>query len=200
MWQNNSSQEIGTRVSNSLDLGWYTPKYCVGTYTPKKNHASLFPHSYLRGDSNDEFYSEHSPQQIIKNYVAQGEITYDAISMMAVTYLTDKDDFIIEGYHVTPEIVDRIYKKFGKEHVKAVFLVKYDEWKFIQDIHKSTTSNDWIIRKTKDKTTYGRIAKIIAEYSRYFEREAKKYGFKIFNMDNDFEKQLNTIEKNLESE
>jgi len=114
--------------------------------------------------------------------------------------LTDKDDFIVEGYQVTPEIVDRVFKKFGQEHIKAVFLVKYDEQKFIQDIHKSTTPNDWILRKTKNEDTYELIAKMIVGYSRYFEKEAKKYRFKIFNMDNEFENQLNAIEKDLKSE
>ena len=120
--------------------------------------------------------------------------------MMAETYLTDKDDFIVEGYQVTPEVVDRIFKKFGREHVKAVFLVKYDEQKFVQDIHKSTTPNDWILRKTKDEATFGKIAKMIAEYSSYFEQEAKKYGLQIFNMDEDFSKQLEIIEKSLKNE
>ena len=191
---------LAKRLAREYQISWIsadTLQNIVWAYTPKNNHASLFPHSYLRGESNDEFYSEHSPQQIIKNYIAQGETAYDAISMMAETYLTDNDDFIVEGYQVTPEIVDRIFKKFGKEHVKAVFLVKYDEQKFIQDIHKSTTPNDWIIRKTKNEATYGLIAKMIVEYSHYFEKEAKKYGFKIFNMDNEFENQLNAIEKDL---
>src|SRR3972149_9634388 len=98
----------------------------------------------------------------------------------------------IKGKNIR-ELSDRIFKKFGKEHAKAVFLVKYNEQKFIQDIHKSTTPNDWIIRKPKNKATYGRIAKMIAKYSNYFEKEAKKYGFKIFNMDNEFENQLNAI-------
>lgn len=194
---------LAKKLAQEYGISWIsadTLQNIVWAYTPREKHSSFFPHSYLRGESNDDFYAEHSPQQIIENYVAQGKTTYDAISMMAETYLIDKDDFIVEGYQVTPEIVDRVFKKFGKEHVKAVFLVKYDEQKFIQDIHKSTTQNDWIIRKTKDEATYRRIAKIIAEYSHYFENEAKKYGFKIFTMDNDFEKQLSIIEKDLKSE
>lgn len=194
---------LAKKLADKYRIPWIsadTLQNIVWAYTLKEKHSALFPHSYLRGESNDDFYSKHSSQQIIENYVAQGKTTYDAISMMAETYLTDKDDFIVEGYQVTPEIVDCIFKKFGKEHVKAVFLLKYDEQKFIQDIHKSTTPNDWIIRKTKDEATYGRIAKMIAEYSHYFENEAKKYGFKVFNMDNNFEKQLSTIEKDLKLE
>jgi len=194
---------LAKKLANKYRIPWVsadTLQNIVWAYTPKEKHAAFFPHSYLRGESNDEFYSKNSPQEIIKNYIAQGETTYDAISMMAETYLTDKDDFIVEGYQVTPEIVDRVFKKFGQEHIKAVFLVKHDEQKFIQDIHKSTTPNDWILRKTKNEDTYELIAKMIVGYSRYFEKEAKKYRFKIFNMDNEFENQLNAIEKDLKSE
>lgn len=193
---------LAKKLADKYQIPWIsadTLQNIVWAYTPKEKHSTLFPHSYLRGESNDDFYSEHSPQQIIENYVGQGKTTYNAINMMAETYLTDKDDFIVEGYQVTPEIVDTIFKKFDQEHIKAVFLVKYDEQKFIQDIHKSTTPNDWIIRKTKDESTYGKIAKMVAEYSRYFENEAKKYGFSVFNMDEDFDKQLDVVEKHLMS-
>ncbi len=194
---------LAKKLSDKYRIPWIsadTLQNIVWAYTPKEKHSTFFPHSYLRGDSNDEFYSQYSPQQIIENYIAQGKTTYDAISMMAETYLTDKDDFIVEGYQVTPEIVNTVFKKFDREHIKAVFLVKYDEQKFIQDIHKSTTPNDWIIRKTKDEATYGRIAKMISEYSHYFDTEAKKYEFNIFSMDEDFDKQLVTIENHLMSQ
>lgn len=193
---------LAKKIAQEYGISWISAdilQNIVRAYTPKEKHPALFPHSYLRRESNDDFYSEHSPQQIVENYIAQGKTTYDAISMTAETYLTDKDDFIVEGYQITPEIVDTIKKKFDREHIKAVFLVKYDEQKFIQDIHKSTTPNDWIIRKTKDESTYGKIAKMVAEYSRYFEKEAKKYGFSVFNMDEDFDKQLDVVEKHLMS-
>ena len=71
-----------------------------------------------------------------------------------------------------------------------MFLVKNDERQFVQDIHKSSTPNDWIIRKTKQEETFHKIAKMIAEYSKYFEKEAKKYKLPILEMDNNFEKQI----------
>lgn len=193
---------LAKRLAAKCHISWIsadTLENIVWAYTPEEKRPALFPHSSWRGDSNDEFYSEHSAEEIVRNYITQGQATYDAISMMAETYLTDEDDFIVEGYQVTPEIVDRIFKKFGHEHVKEVFLVRQDEQKFIQDIHKSTTPNDWVIRKTKDKATYGKIAAMIAKYSRYFENEAEKYGLKVFSMDEDFDQQLDVIEKHLKS-
>lgn len=110
--------------------------------------------------------------------------------MIAETQLIDKDSYIVEGYQVTPELVDEIIKKFGKEKIRAIFLVKHDETKFIEDIHKSSTPNDWIIRKTKEENTFFRIARMISGYSKYFESEAKKYNFTVLNMDQDFENQI----------
>lgn len=187
---------LAKELSKQLSIPWIsadTLQNIVWAYTPKEQRAALFPHSYLRGDNNDEFYTEHSSQQIIENYIAQGKITYAAIEMMAETYLTDKDDFIIEGYQVTPQVVERILKRFDTEHIKVVFLIKHDEQKFVQDLHKSTTPNDWVLRKTKNEATYKKIAKMVAEYSRYFEQEAKKCDLPLFQMDDDFEKRIEHI-------
>jgi len=193
---------LAKRLADKYRISWIsadTLENIVWAYTSEEKRPSLFPHSSSRGDSNDQFYSDHSAEEIVRNYIIQGETTYDAISMMAETYLTDKDDYIVEGFQVAPEIVDRIFKKFGQDHVRAVFLVRQDEQKFIQDIHKSTTPNDWVIQKTKDEATYGKISAMIAEYSRYFEMEAEKYGLRVFSMDEYFDQQLDAIENHLKS-
>lgn len=191
---------LAKKLSSKYGVPWIsadTLQNIIWAYTPKNGRSKLFPHTYLRDSSNDKFYSEHSAQQIVKNYIAQAKTSYEAIAMMAETYLTDEDNFIIEGYQVTPKIVNRIIKRFGPNHVKAAFLLKFNEEKFVKDIHKSTTPNDWILRKTKDKATFGRIAKMVTEYSRYFEKEAKKYHLPVFNMDEDFEKKLTLAERPL---
>lgn len=194
---------LAKALSKELSIPWIsadTLQNIVGAYVPESEHAALFPHSCLRGDDNDEFYAAHSAKEIVDSYITQGKTTYDAISMMAETYLTDKDDFIVEGYQVTPEIVDRIHKKFGTEHIKSVFLTKHDTDKFVEDVQKSTTPNDWILRKTKNPDTFQKIAEMVVEYSRYFEQEAEKYNFSVFQMDIDFEDKIQDIIQYLTAE
>lgn len=192
---------LAKKLSKEYSIPWIsadTLENIVAAYTPKEVKQESFPHSYLRGDSNDEFYSLHSAQSIVDGYVAQAKATYSAIGAIAESQVVDKDDYIIEGYQVTPEIVDIITKKLGKDNVKSVFLTKKDTEKFVQDVHKSTTPNDWILRKTKNEETFLRIAEMIALYSTYFESEAKKYGFSIIEMDSDFKAQLSLAIKHLE--
>lgn len=191
---------LAKTLSKKLGIPWIssdTLENIVSAYTPKERHPELFSHSYLRGDTNDEFYTHNTPEAIVQGYVEQSKATYDAISMMAETYLTDKDDFIVEGYQVTPEIVSRILKKFGSEHIRVAFLLKRDEEKMLQDFHKSTTPNDWILRKTKEEATFSKIARMIAVYSDYLEQEAKKYDLPLFDMDTDFNDSLERAIKHL---
>lgn len=187
---------LAKAMSKQLSIPWIsadTLQNIVWAYSPKEERPTLFPHSYLRGDSNDEFYDAHTTKQIVEGYIAQGKTTDDAVSMMAETYLIDKDDFIVEGYQVYPELVNRILKKFGKEHIKAVFLVRKNQEQFVQDVHKSNTPNDWILRKTKKEETFVKIAQMVVEYSNYFALEAKKYNLPIFHMDVDFEVKISEL-------
>lgn len=187
---------LAKTLSRELGIPWIsadTLQNIIWAYTPESKHAPLFPHTYLRGEDNDETYNSHTAKEIVENYISQGKTTYAAIEMMAETYLIDGDDFIVEGYQVSPEIVDGIYNKFGTEHIKAVFLIKHDIQKFVEDIHKSTTPNDWILRKTNDAATFQKIAEMVDEYSVYFEEEAKKYNLPVFQMDTDFEGKIKEI-------
>jgi 2-phosphoglycerate kinase len=151
-----------------------------------------FPSSYQRGKDNDERYSIYSSGEIIEAYRKQAKITYEAVDMFCICEITDGNDFIIEGYHIEPELVSKLSEKYpGK--IQGIFLGKTDTSKFVENIKKSSTANDWIIAKTKDEATYIKIADMICEYSRIFESEAKKYNFDFMNMDYAFEEKIQKI-------
>jgi 2-phosphoglycerate kinase len=184
---------LAKTLSQKRGISWIssdTLENLAWAYTSEEMRPLLFPHKYLRGDSNDEFYTHHSAEAIVQGYIEQSAAAYDAISMMVETYLTDEDDFIVEGYQVTPEIVGRIIDKFGDELVRVVFLIKRDEKGMLQDFHKSSTPNDWILRKTKDESTFVKIAHMIAIYSKRISEDAKKRHLPICEMDADFKKAI----------
>lgn len=88
-------------------------------------------------------------------------------------------------------------KKYGKQNVRAVFLTKFDENKFAKDVQKSTTPNDWLIVLTKKQETFVKVGKMVSLYSKYFEKEAKKFDLRIFNTDNHFTDQISSAIKYL---
>ncbi|HAU66469.1 MAG: hypothetical protein UT30_C0016G0005 [Candidatus Uhrbacteria bacterium GW2011_GWF2_39_13] len=163
----------------------YTSKY-----VSKEKLNKLYPHNASKGKTNDETYLFNTPKQIAKNYIQQAKASYDAIDMLSICEITDGNDYIIEGYHVTPQLADRLIKKHGHTHFQALFLLKKDIKKFVQDVEKSSTPNDWILAKTKKKETFYKIAEMISYYGKFFDKETKKYGFRSINMDKNFNDQL----------
>lgn len=161
-------------------------------YSTKKKFNELYPHTAMRGETNDETYLKYTPREIAKNYIKQAKATYDAIDMFCICEITDGNDYIIEGYHVTPELVSRLMKQYGADKVRVVFLTKKDEEAFVRDVAKSTTPNDWILKKTKKHTeTLSKIAKMVRVYSEWFEKEARKNGLMVVDTGHLFVEVLN---------
>ena len=173
----------------------------VKAYTPTKDLPKKFPYSYLRrkggARNNDEFYSTYSSSKIISVLKKEGEVVYPAIDMFLACEIADQNDYILEGYHIMPQFADRMIKKYGKRNVKAVFLGKFDAEKFAKDVYKSTTPNDWLLLITKKEETFVKVGKMVLEYSQQIQKQAEKYSLKMFDMDEDFNKQINNVIKYL---
>ncbi len=170
-------------------------------YVSSWEWAKKYPYSALRrkkgARDNDVFYSENSSEKIINLLTKEAKSVYKAIEMMVACQIADGDDFIIEGYQILPSFADKMIKKFGKENVRAVFLTKFDANKFAKDVHKSTTPNDWLIVLTKKQETFIKVGKMVSLYSRYFEKEAKRFGLGVFNTDTNFNDQISRAIKYL---
>ena len=183
---------LAKKLSKSRGIPWMstdTLQNVIKPYMNKADFSKKFPTSHQRGKSNDEKYSKYSMEEIIEAYQQQAKTVYEAIDMFTICEITDGNDFIVEGYHVEPELVADLNSKYPNK-VKSVFLIKSDEEKFVADIEKTTTPNDWIIARTDREATYKKIAKMICEYGKSFEKKSKKHGFKVLNMDDDFDNQI----------
>ena len=188
---------LAKKMSKKLGIPWIstdTLENIVGAYWTKEELVKNRPYSQLRrkdGDKhNDTFYNKYSTQKIISVLKGQARPIFKAIEMVVVCELTDGNDYIIEGYHIVPSVVARLVKKYGEKNVKTVFLTKTNALKFASNVKKSTTPNDWLLVLTKKEETFLKVGEMIAEYSKDFEVEAKKYGLKVFKMDNDFNKKI----------
>ena len=183
---------LAKKLSKAKGIPWVSTDTLQNVFLPylsKKDAAKLFPTSRQRGKSNDEKYNKFTSKEIISAYRKQAKTCFKAIDMFAVSEITDGNDYIIEGYHIEPEVAMNLQNKY-KGKIKSIFLGKTDEEKFIANIRKSSTPNDWIIARTKNQDTYKKIAKMICGYSKIFEKEAIKSKRRFLNMDDNFEMQI----------
>lgn len=194
---------LSKKILREFGIPWIsadTLQVVARKYMNKKDALKKFPWSAIRKatkKSNDVAYGEYTAKQIVKLYNVQAKATYDAIDMFSICEIEDGNNYVVEGYQVTPELANRLIKKYGSKNFKAAFLVRKNARKFIEDCKKSTTPNDWILENTKKPETYGKIANMITEYGAFFEKEAAKYGCKVFTMDENFHAQLDSIERYL---
>lgn len=60
----------------------------------------------------------------------------------------------------------------------------------MRDAKKSTTPNDWLLQKTEKEETFVKVGKMVVLFSKKFKKEAEKYGFMSYSMDEDFNGKL----------
>lgn len=195
---------LAKKMSKQTKIPWLssdTLDAITQEYTPAKNWKKKFPYSYLRRKvktrNNDYFYNTYSPTKIVSVLKQESKTVHKAIETVIACEIADRNNYIIEGYHILPSFAQNMIKKFGKNKVRAVFLTKLDENKFVEDVQKSTTPNDWLIVLTKKQGTFVKVGKMVSTYSKDFEREAKKFGLKVFNTDINFNGQINSAIKYL---
>lgn len=196
---------LAKKMSKQTKVPWLscdTLNAITQVLTPKEKWAKKFPYSFLRRKgmarkNNDIFYSVYSAKKIMNVLKKEAEAVYKAIDTVIACEIADGNDYIIEGYHIVPSFAHRMIKKYGKQNVRAIFLTKFDANKFAEDVHKSTTPNDWLIVLTKEQETFVKVGKMVSEYSKYFEKEAKKFGLQTFNTDTHFNNQISRTIKYL---
>jgi 2-phosphoglycerate kinase len=189
---------VAKKLAASLGVSWISADTLEGLakhFTSTKEFAKKFPINILRKktqNSNDLMYSKYTAEQIKKAYVEQAKSSWRVIETL-IDYLIGEDqDYIIEGYQIAPKFVARLQKRFCNT-IKCVFLTRHSVEIIIKDAKKSTAHNDWFITKTKDVTTYPKIALMLSKYGDYIKKEAKKYNFTSFNVDVDFTKTLDLV-------
>ncbi len=183
---------LAKHLFKSPGLPWVstdTLQNLIKPYIHENDWPLKFPASLMRCQDNDQKYAQYSSDQIIQAYQQQAQTLYEAIDMFVLSEITDSNDFIIEGYHITPELVAQLQSKYPGQ-IQSIFLIKTDELKFVENIHQSTTPNDWILARSKQPQTFTKIAKMICQFGKIFDRQAQKFNLKVINMDINFDKQL----------
>jgi hypothetical protein len=79
------------------------------------------------------------------------------------------------------------------DKVKVAYVIKTDVDKIREGFEKNNPKSDWLLKNTNRPETLDRAALMVSEYGKYFESEAEKYGFKVFNTGHEFDKALGDV-------
>ena len=185
---------LAKRLSKEIGVSWIsgdTVQNIVKLSVPEDEFSQKFPSSNHRTKSNDERFEKYTAQELTEQYCSQAQASQAALEALIETYLVDEDDFIIEGYQVTPIFVEKMIDRFTDEQIRSIFLIRSNAEQFVEDISHSSTPNDWIIKRTQHPNiVYPQIAEMVILYSEKIQQEAEKCSLKTMNVDQDFERKL----------
>ena len=194
--------KVAKALAKKTHIPWFPADYLgsvIFQYIPETERDAKFPLSAIRDidDTNDYRYSNYTAEQIVDFYYTQAEAVWSGLHAFIKYTAHDKQDFIIEGYQVTPELLSRIDEE-TKKSIKSVFLYKQDLKEIESGIKKNEDPGDWLLNgNTKDEETFSKVAKMINVFGVRTLDECEKYNVSVFNMDVNFDKKINEVVNSL---
>lgn len=188
---------LAKKLSEKLKIQYYAVddlRWSILSYLDPKQISEKLPFEKMYSNNNtDKFFNTYSADQILKAEITESGTLWPGSKALIAHLIACKRSCVIEGVQLLPDYISEIIEKHSASQFKVAYLLKTDENKLVLDLKKNRDETDWIISNTKNDDTYLKVANMVAHYSQYFQKEAGKYNFKCFNMDDNFETQLNKI-------
>lgn len=187
---------LAKKLSRELNIPWVSTdslELIAMRYTAEKDFSKIFPKSVIRKKtekSNDIMYNEFSVDQVVEAYIGQGKGLWPGIMSFIESENSYGHDYVLEGYHVLPELVSELQKDFP---ITSVFLGKEDFDKTLSGMMKNPQVHDWTVSQTKDPKTLELITNMVNIFSLRFKSEAEKYDLTYISTDDDFEKKISEL-------
>lgn len=178
---------LSRKLSKKLNVPYVSTdnlRLVIIPYFKGKEKAKGFPFiKMFDTSSTDDFFRKYSGKQQLSADLKEASSIWPGTKSLINHLLECKMDYIIEGVQLLPNLV----KEFkNNKNIKIVFLTKTDEKKICEGLLKNKNNSDWLLDNIKKEKTVSLAAKAFLEYGKYIQKEAEKYGFEVFNTEDDF--------------
>jgi 2-phosphoglycerate kinase len=193
---------LAEKISKEYGMSWLSTdalESIAHQYTPENDRATLFPKSEMRkktNRNNDELYEKYSVEEILESYEQQAKATGKAITSIVEYAIKDDWSYVIEGYHITPELISQI-ETTHQNQISSVILINTNTGDLIERSRSSTTKNDWVRDGTKNNETYEKVGAMISLYSERLLKEAQKHDVKVVDMGDSFDTRFDEVFQSL---
>lgn len=188
---------VARKLATKSHIPWFPADYLgavVLQYISPGECTLKFPLRTIHDQdpSNDFLYANYSPEEIVGFYKTQAEATWQGLKAFIEYAATDEQDFILEGYQIRPELLSELGTEI-KEKTRPTFLYKTNVAEIEAGFKKNISPGDWLMTKTKEESTFNKVASMVALYGEKTKSEAEKYAMPVFNMDENFEEKVKRV-------
>jgi len=156
-------------------------------YLPKSELKTKMPFDYIKG-------SEYClAKESLKAEIIESKTMWPGIKALICQMYLCKQDCILEGVHLLPELVQQLKKEKCWKNIKIIYLIKKDSNKIIDGFSKNRNEFDWAQSCLQDKVKLFYLAEMVRLKSLHIDKQAKKYKFKTINTDTDFDIKINKL-------
>lgn len=134
-----------------------------------------------------------TPKQLLAAEIKDAKTLWPGVKRLIQSCLKWKHDYVIEGVHLLPQLVAELKKMPEWKQIKVVYLIKRDKDKIIAGFKQSDPETDWLVRCIKSDDDWQTYAEMVMVKAEYMEKEAKKFGFKVVNTENNFKKTITSL-------
>jgi 2-phosphoglycerate kinase len=193
---------LAEALAKRLSFPYFTLDHvtsAISPYISEHEYATKLPLRVARQEtdfSNDVFYAKYSAEQTVDIYLRQAETFWPGVENFIKYAVRDGHDLILEGWQILPRLLREVITPENRDEIKAIFLYKLDVGRIVSGLKASTARHDWVVRNTREESTFLAIAKMISHFGGRIEKEAGEYDFRGVNTDSNFEQ---TIEEALAS-
>ena len=195
--------KVAKELAKKTHIPWFPADYLgsvVFQYITDDEKDTKFPLRAIKNinPSTDFRYSNYSLEQIVEFYDTQAQVVWSGLKAFIEYASHDEQDFIIEGYQITPSLLANLDNDI-KKYLRIVFLYKEDVEDIETGIKKNLDPGDWVLNGAKNEDTYVKIAQMVRVYGEKTLKEAKESNMSVFNMDGDFQQKVDGAVKHLDS-
>jgi 2-phosphoglycerate kinase len=188
---------LAKKIAIKNKISWITTdalRFVILAHTPKTQLKTKFPFEFIPTAKGQYHFEKYNPKTLLKIETTEAKSMWPGVKALIKQFINCHQDYVIEGVHLLPQLVNQFKNTKYWKHIKPVYLIKTDLEKIKQGIPKNKKEFDWILAGGIDVP--GRLdkaAQMIQSESIYFAKEAKKYKFKVVNTDTDFNKKINKL-------
>jgi 2-phosphoglycerate kinase len=159
--------------------------------TPKSEIKKKFPQTDMPTPKNKFRFDIYSSKEMLKAQAVEAKTMWPPTKAFIRSLIYREQDFVIEGVHLFPSLVNELKKTAHWKHIRVVYLIKTDIEKIIAGFSRNKDSFDWMYPSIKDNgDRLTKAAEMVREKSLYIEKGCKKHRFKAFNTEAGFNKKI----------
>ncbi len=190
---------LSKQLAKQKGMSWLstdTIRQMVVACTPREQREQKFPYIRLQRSIAPYHDVNDYPLRILLNAeIKESRSIWPSTRKLIEELIESREDFVIEGVHLMPILLQQLKKTLVWKQMRLVYLVKTNTDDILSGFHENTSKHDWLSGALDNEELLTKVGRMVQMKSKYIVQEAQKFGFTVIDTGKDFEMKLDAALK-----